>query len=79
MFIGFMFVQMFISISFSYYANMTFTFFRIGLLIMFLLLRKNLIPRSFSINFVCSFTFIDGILTYPLLKYHLEDLGSHQY
>ncbi len=46
---------------------------------MFLLLRKNLIPRSFSMNFVYAFTFIDGILTYPLLKYHLEDLGSHQY
>lgn len=40
MFIGFMFAQMFISISFSYYANIIFTFFMIGLLIMFLLFKK---------------------------------------
>ena len=44
---------------------------------MFLLLRKNLIPRSFSMNFIYAFIFIDGILTYPLLKYHLEDLGKN--
>lgn len=43
---------------------------------MSLLSRKNIIPRSFSMNFVYAFTFIDGILTYPLLQYYLEDLGT---
>ncbi len=76
MFIGFMFGQIFIPVSFAYYANMIFTFLMIGLLIMSLLSRKNIIPRSFSMNFVYAFTFIDGILTYPLLQYYLEDLGK---
>lgn len=76
MFIGFMFGQIFIPVSFAYYANMIFTFLMIGLLIMSLLSRKNIIPRSFSMNFVYAFTFIDGILTYPLLQYYLEDLGT---
>ena len=76
MFIGFMFGQIFIPVSFAYYANMIFTFLMIGLLIMSVLSRKNIIPRSFSMNFVYAFTFIDGILTYPLLQYYLEDLGK---
>ena len=77
MFIGFMFGQIFIPVSFVYYANMIFMFLMIGLLIMSLLSRKNIIPRSFSMNFVYVFTFIDGILTYPLLQYYLEDLGKN--
>ena len=68
MFIGFMFGQIFIPVSFVYYANMIFMFLMIGLLIMSLLSRKNIIPRSFSMNFVYVFTFIDGILTYPLFQ-----------
>ena len=77
MFIGFMFGQIFIPVSFVYYANMIFMFLMIGLLIMSLLSRKNIIPRSFSMHFVYVFTFIDGILTYPLLQYYLEDLGKN--
>lgn len=77
MFIGFMFGQMFIPVSFVYYANIIFTFLMIGLLIMSLLSRKNIIPRRFSMNFVYAFTFIDGILIYPLLQYYLEDLGKN--
>lgn len=76
MFIGFMFGQIFIPVSFVHYANMIFIFLIIGLLIMSLLSRKNIIPRSFSMNFVYGFTFINGILTYPLLQYYLEDLGK---
>lgn len=38
--------------------------------------RKNIIPRSFSMNFVYMFTFIDGIIIYPLLQYYLQDLGK---
>ena len=77
MFIGFMFGQMFIPVSFAYYANMMFTFLMIVFLIMSLLSRKNKIPRSFSMNFVFVFTFIDGIIIYPLLQYYLEDLGKN--
>lgn len=77
MFIGFMFGQMFIPVSFVYYANIIFTFLMIGLLIMSILSRKNIIPRKFSMNFVYAFTFIDGILIYPLLQYYLEDLGKN--
>ena len=40
MFIGFMFGQIFIPVSFAYYANMIFTFLMIGLLIMFLVFKK---------------------------------------
>ena len=77
MFIGFMFGQMFIPVSFAYYANMIFTFLMIVFLMISLLSRKNKIPRSFSMNFVFAFTFIDGIIIYPLLQYYLEDLGKN--
>lgn len=77
MFIGFMFGQMFIPVTFAYYANMIFTFLIIALLIMSLLSRKKIIPRRFSMNFVYGFTFIDGIIIYPLLQYYLEDLGKN--
>lgn len=76
MFIGFIFGQMFVPISFAYYANKIFIFLIIGLLIMSIFSRKNIIPRSFSMNFVYIFTFIDGIIIYPLLQYYLQDLGK---
>lgn len=76
MFIGFILGQMFIPISFAYYAKLIFTFLMIAFLIMSLLSRKNKIPRSFSMNFVFLFTFIDGIIIYPVLQYYLEDLGK---
>lgn len=76
MFIGFIFGQMFVPISFAYYANKIFIFLIIGLLIMSIFSRKNIIPRSFSMNFVYMFTFIDGIIIYPLLQYYLQDLGK---
>ena len=76
MFIGFIFGQMFVPISFAYYANKIFIFLIIVLLIMSIFSRKNIIPRSFSMNFVYMFTFIDGIIIYPLLQYYLQDLGK---
>lgn len=76
MFIGFIFGQMFVPISFAYYANKIFILLVIGLLIMSIFSRKNIIPRSFSMNFVYIFTFIDGIIIYPLLQYYLQDLGK---
>lgn len=77
MFIGFMFGQMFIPVRLAYYANKIFTFLMIVFLMISLLSRKNKIPRSFSMNFVFAFTFIDGIIIYPLLLYYLEDLGKN--
>lgn len=76
MFIGFILGQMFIPESFVFFANAISMFLIIGLLIIALLSRKTIIPRRFSMNFVYAFTFIDGILTYPLLQYYLEDLGK---
>ena len=66
MFIGFIFGQMFVPISFAYYANKIFILLVIGLLIMSIFSRKNIIPRSFSMN----------IIIYPLLQYYLQDLGK---
>ena len=60
MFVGFIFVGVLI----------------VGLLLFSLLSRKNVIPRSFSMNFVYLFTFVDGILMYPILTYYLYDLGT---
>lgn len=76
MFIGFTFGQMFIPASFVRYANTILIFIMIGLLVMSIMSRKSIIPRSFSMNFVYTFTFIDGILMYPVLQYYLADLGK---
>ena len=38
--------------------------------------RKSIIPRRFSMNFVYLFTFIDGILMSPIIRYYVGDLGS---
>ncbi len=76
MFIGFMFGQIFIPVGFVYYANTILIFLMIGLLVMSIMSRKSIIPKSFSMNFVYMFTFIDGILMYPVLQYYLADLGK---
>ncbi len=75
MFIGFLVGPMIISESMVYMANKIVAFLMIGLLIMAVFSRKSIIPRSFSMNFVYIFTFIDGILMYPLMRYYLADLG----
>jgi FtsH-binding integral membrane protein len=59
-----------------YYGNKILIFLIIGLIIMALLSRKNIVPRKFSMNFVYAFTFIDGILMYPLQQYYIADLGK---
>jgi len=76
MFIGLIFGQKFIPESFSYYGNIMFIILIIGILIMSLFSRKEIIPRSFSMNFVYAFTFIEGILLNPLLQYYIADLGK---
>lgn len=75
MFIGFLIGPYIIPVNMVYMANKVVTFLIIGLLIMAIFSRKSIIPRSFSMNFVYLFTFIDGILMYPLLQYYLADLG----
>lgn len=76
MFIGLIFGQKFIPESFSYYGNIMFIILIIGILIMSLFSRKEIIPRSFSMNFVYAFTFIEGILLNPLLQFYIADLGK---
>ena len=73
MFVGFLFGKLFVPASLVYAANIF-----VGVLIvgLSLLSRKNVIPRSFSMNFVYLFTFVDGILMYPILTYYLYDLGT---
>lgn len=77
MFVGFLVGQLFIPPSMIFYANIIFAILMIAFLIMSLLSRKNIIPRRFSMNFVYLFTFIDGVLLYPLLQYYLQDLGTN--
>lgn len=76
MFVGFLFGKMFVPEGFVYAANIFVVFLVLGLLIFSFMSRKNVIPRSFSMNFVYLFTFVDGILMYPILTYYLYDLGT---
>lgn len=76
MFVGFLFGKLFVPESIVYMANMLVTILFVVLMIFALLSRKNIIPRSFSMNFVYLFTFVDGILLYPILTYYLYDLGT---
>ena len=76
MFVGFLFGKIFVPASLVYAANIIVGVLIVGLLLFSLLSRKNVIPRSFSMNFVYLFTFVDGILMYPILTYYLYDLGT---
>lgn len=74
MFIGYMFGLMFVPVTFVYMANKLITFLIIGLIIMSIF-SKSIIPQRFSMNFVYLFTFIDGLLMYPVLNYYIGSLG----
>lgn len=76
MFIGFFIGKEFLPVSFVYLANKILMFFMLFLLLTAIFSRKSIIPRSFSMNFVYVFTFIDGILMYPILSYYLQSLGT---
>ncbi|MDK2584702.1 Bax inhibitor-1 family protein [Romboutsia sedimentorum] len=76
MFIGFAFGQVFIPESIVYYANFILIFVLIGLLILAIMSRKSALPVRFSMNYVYIFTFIDGILIYPILQMYIKDLGA---
>lgn len=75
MFIGYLF-GLFLPTSFIYMANTLVVVLMIGLLIMALFSRKSIIPRRFSMNFVYLFTFIDGILMSPIIKYYVGSMGT---
>ncbi len=76
MFIGFMIGQMFVPVEFVYMANKFMMIFSVILLVVAILSRKSIIPRRFPMIFVYIFTFIDGVLMYPILRYYLMDLGT---
>ncbi len=75
MFIGYLF-GLFLPNSFIYMANTFIGILMIGLLIMALFARKSIIPRRFSMNFVYLFTFIDGILMSPIIRYYVGSMGT---
>lgn len=75
MFIGYLF-GLFLPTSFIYMANTLVAVLMIGLLIMALFSRKSIIPRRFSMNFVYLFTFIDGILMSPIIRYYVGSMGT---
>lgn len=79
--IVFMFVGYFVGFNFLppslvYMANTILVFLIIGLLLMSIFSRKNIIPRRFSMNYVYLFTFIDGIAMSPIITYYIGELGS---
>ena len=76
MFIGYLF-GLFLPTSFIYMANTFIGILMIGLLIMALFARKSIIPRRFSMNFVYLFTFIDGILMSPIIRYYVGSMGTN--
>ena len=75
MFIGYLF-GLFLPDSLIYMANTFIGILMIGLLIMALFVRKSIIPRRFSMNFVYIFTFIDGILMSPIIRYYVGSMGT---
>lgn len=72
---GFFVGQSFIPPEYVYYANRIIAILGVLFVILAIFSRKSIIPRSFSMNYVYLFTFIDGILMYPLFQYYLYDLG----
>lgn len=75
-FVGYGFGMMFIPKSIAIAANFIVFIFIIGLLILCLVSRKGIIPDRFSMNWVYLFTFIDGVLIYPILEMYVGSLGN---
>lgn len=75
-FVGYGFGKAFIPESIAMMANLLVIILVIALLILCLLSRKGIIPDRFSMNWVYLFTFIDGILLYPILQMYISGLGS---
>ncbi|MGL5695286.1 MAG: Bax inhibitor-1 family protein [Peptostreptococcaceae bacterium] len=75
MFLGVLFGKTFIPKEFIYYANMILIFLFLGIMILALFSRKGIIPDRFPMYRVYIFTFIDGILMYPVIQSFILDLG----
>lgn len=73
--IGLLVGNMFIPTSIVYMANTIVGVLMVIMLILALFSRKGMIPRRFSMNYVYLFTFVEGILIYPIINYYLYDLG----
>ena len=73
--IGFIFGNMFVPLSFVYMARNIMSILMIVLLVLALFSKKGLIPRRFSMNYIYLFTFIEGVLLYPIMNYYIYDLG----
>lgn len=73
--IGLIVGNIFIPESMIYIANSIVVVLMILLLILALCSRQGIIPKRFSMNYVYLFTFIQGIIIYPMINYYLYDLG----
>ncbi|MGL5649626.1 MAG: Bax inhibitor-1/YccA family protein [Clostridium sp.] len=73
--IGFIVGILFVPVRIAYMANTILGIVLIGLLVLSIFSRKAIIPRSFSIVYVYIFTFVYGIILYPVLMYYLQALG----
>ncbi|WP_297632545.1 Bax inhibitor-1 family protein [uncultured Clostridium sp.] len=74
--LGFLFGIFFVPIQVAYMANRLIGIVFIGLIVLSMFSRKSVIPRSFPIGFVYGFTFIYGVILYPVLMYYLQALGA---
>lgn len=72
---GFFVGQRFIPQEYIYYANRIIAILGVLFVLLAIFSRKRILPSRFSMNYVYLFTFIDGILMYPLFQYYLYDLG----
>ncbi|MGL5755274.1 MAG: Bax inhibitor-1/YccA family protein [Paraclostridium sp.] len=75
-FIGYGFGKMFVPESLVMVANVIVIVVIVCLLILCLVSRKDKIPSRFSMNWVYLFTFINGILLYPILEMYIGGLGT---
>lgn len=73
--LGFVFGIFFVPIQVAYMANRLLGIIVIGLVFLSIFSRRSVIPRSFPIGFVYGFTFIYGVILYPVLMFYLASLG----
>ena len=75
-FLGYGFGVAFVPESIAMAANIIVIVMVVGLLILCLVSRKGIIPDRFSMNWVYLFTFIDGIILYPIIQMYVGGLGK---
>ena len=75
-FLGYGFGVAFVPESVAMVANIIVVVMVVALLILCLVSRKGIIPDRFSMNWVYLFTFIDGIILYPIIQMYVGSLGK---